>query len=327
MATTKRAIALLAASGHRLTLVDVGASLEPFLPFQPLLGQATYVGFDPDLREIHHRDDGSGKRIMVDKAVVVDPEASTVKFFLTRNPTCSSTLPPRSELAKSYVNAYRFEVVGTEEVEATTLDAAMDSVGVERIDWIKLDTQGTDLRLLRSLGAARWATLMAVDAEPGFDQHYEGEDTFGDLHREMLDRGYWLADLVLTQGVRLRPEVFDESFRARRRPARLAYEFNLKGSPTAAGPRYLRTVESLERSDASREDYLRLWACAFASGNHPYALDVVAACEKAHGSDGDTAALRALTVGRNRRDVVRNAWRLGQRVSLRNVRRLISKPY
>ena len=50
---------------------------------------------------------------------------------------------------------------------------ALASAGLERADWIKLDTQGTDLRLLEGLDEPLLAGLMAVDAEPGFDQHYE----------------------------------------------------------------------------------------------------------------------------------------------------------
>jgi FkbM family methyltransferase len=327
MGAVRKAIDLLAARGIRLTLVDVGASLEPFPPFQPLLRHATYVGFDPDQREVHHGSDGSGRRIIVDKAVVPEAGRSTARFFLTRNPTCSSTLHPRADAVAPYLHAYRYAVVDRADVPATTLDEAMASIGVERVDWIKLDTQGTDTRLLRSLSDDLWAGLVAVDAEPGFDQHYEGEDVFGELHREMTGRGFWLADLVLTTGVRLRREAFDQNLRARTKVTRLAYELTLKPSPTAAGPRYLRTVESLERSGASREDYLRLWACAFLSGNHPYALDVVTACGKAHGSDAGTDAIRRLTVTRNQRDAVRNSWRLTRKLSWRNLHRLVSKPY
>ena len=43
----------------------------------------------------------------------------------------------------------------------------MTAAGIDRIDWLKLDTQGTDLRLIESLGEPRFGTLMAVDAEPG----------------------------------------------------------------------------------------------------------------------------------------------------------------
>jgi hypothetical protein len=327
MATVDKIVDLLEATGVELTLVDVGASLEPFAPFQPLLRQATYVGFDPDRREVHDVAVGSGRLAIVDKAVVADPDEDKARFFLTRNPTCSSTLPPRPEAVRPYLHGARFDVVDTAEVAATTLERALQSVGVERVDWLKLDTQGTDLRLLRSLGAGLWAGLMAVDAEPGFDQYYEGEDTFGELHRQLVDRGFWLADLELTTAVRLRREVFDQSLRARSKLTRLGYEFTLKPSPIAAGPRYLRTVESLREATAPREDYLRLWACAWFSGNHPYALDVAAACEETHGADDTTAALRRLAVARNRRDVLRRSWRLSRKLSWRNLRRFVTKPY
>ena len=66
------ALDALASEGISLTLVDVGASLEPFPPFRPLLGRATYVGFDPDLREMHTETSESSRRIIVNKAVVAE---------------------------------------------------------------------------------------------------------------------------------------------------------------------------------------------------------------------------------------------------------------
>lgn len=320
-------VGLLRSAGVELTLVDVGASLEPFAPFRPLLRHATYVGFDPDRREVHDVKVGAGRLAVVDRAVVADPDAEKARFHLTRNPTCSSTLPPRPEAVAPYLHADRFDVVDTADVPATTLPRALRSVGVERVDWLKLDTQGTDLRLLRSLDEDLWRGLAAVDAEPGFDPHYEGEDTFGELHRELVGRGFWLADLELIPAVRLRRPVFDESLRAGSRLTRLAYEFTLKASPTAAGPRYLRTVESLRAAGAARPDYLRLWACAWFSGNHPYALDVAAACEEDHGPDEVTARLRRLAVRRCRRGALRRSGRLARKLSWRNVRRFVTKPY
>lgn len=327
MGTVTNAIEVLESNGVRLTLVDVGASLEPYEPFQPLLRHATYVGFDPDRREVHDVKVGSGRRAIVDKAVVADAGQDKVRFYLTRNPTCSSTLPPRPDAVAPYLHGARFDVVDTVDVATTTLGSALATVGVDTVDWLKLDTQGTDLRLLRSLDSGLWRGLMAVDAEPGFDQYYEGEDTFGELHRELVGRGFWLADLQLTTAVRLRREVFDGTLRARSKLSRLAYEFTLKASPIAAGPRYLRTVESLRDADATRHDYLRLWACAWFSGNHPYALDVAAACEDAHGGDETTATLRRLAVRRNRRDALRRSWRLSRKLSWRNLRRFVTKPY
>jgi hypothetical protein len=259
--------------------------------------------------------------------VVPDPGRETARFFLTRNPTASSTLRPLADEVAPYLHAYRYEVVDEAEVPATTLGAALASVGLDRVDWVKLDTQGTDLRLLDGLDEPLFATLMAVDAEPGFDQHYETEDTFGELHRSLVERGFWLADLELTRAVRLRRETFDAALGARTKLGRMGYEFALKTSPTAAGPRYLRTLASLDKAGAERVDYLRLWACAFFSGNHPYALDVAVECRERHGDDPEVAALVDLSVRRNRADALRGAWRLVEKVNVRNLRRFVSKSY
>jgi len=327
VSTTHRALETLDRAGISLTLVDVGASLEPFPPFQPLLGHATYVGFDPDARELHTETNASGRRVIVDKAVVAEAGRDTARFFLTRNPTASSTLPPLGDEVAPYLHAYRYDVVDEVEVPATTLAQALASASLARADWIKLDTQGTDLRLLEGLDEALLTSLMAVDAEPGFDQHYETEDTFGDLHRWMVERGFWMSDIELTRAVRLRRETFDDVLGARSKLGRMRYEFTLKTSPTAAGPRYLRTLGWLDKVGASRDDYLRLWACAFFSGNHPYALDVVVECRARHGDDPDVAALVDLTVRRNRADARRGAWRLVEKVNVRNLKRFVTKPY
>jgi FkbM family methyltransferase len=324
---TSAALDALAGAGVSLTLVDVGASLEPFRAFRPLLGHATYVGFDPDRRELHTEASASGRRIVVDKAVVAEAGRPTARFFLTRNPTASSTLRPLGEAIAPYLHAYRYEVVDEAEVPATTLGAALASVGIDRVDWVKLDTQGTDLRLLDSLDEGLFAGIMAVDAEPGFDPYYETEDTFGELHGEMVERGFWMSDLELTRAVRLRRETYDAELGARTKLGRMRHEFTLRASPIAAGPRYLRTLASLDKAGAPRDDYLRLWACAFFSGNHPYALDVVAECRARHGADAATAVLRDLSVRANRADARRGVWRLAGKLNARNLRRFVTKPY
>lgn len=323
----RAALEQLASEGISLTLVDVGASLEPFRPFQPLLRWATYVGFDPDLREMHTEASERARRVIVNKAVVADPERSTVSFFLTHNPTASSTLRPDRDQLAPYLHAYRYEVVGEAEVPASTLDRALADAGLDRVDWLKLDTQGTDLRLVESISEPLFSTIMAVDAEPGLDPYYATEDTFGGLHSALVDRGFWLADLELTSAVRLRRDTFDAALGARSKFSRMRYEFALKTSPIAVGPRYLRTLASLDKAGADRADYLRLWACAAFSGNNPYALDVLVECRDRHGADPLTTRLLDLTVRRNRRDARRGSWRLVEKVNLRNLKRFVTKSY
>jgi FkbM family methyltransferase len=323
-----RLLQLLSQNSLTLTLVDIGASLEPFPPFKALLPYSNYVAFDPDLREITHRTDARRHNsILINEAVIDKEGRSHVRFFLTRNPTCSSTLRPNQKELAHYLYAHRFEVVDIVEAPAISLNKAMETAHLNRIDWLKLDTQGTDLRLLTSIDDDLSNSLMAVDAEPGFDQYYEGEDTFPDFHSEMLKRGFWLSDLTLMLGTRLSTQAFTTIFGKKSRFVSYFYEFSLKGSPIAAGPRYLRTIESLQESARPRDDYVRLWACSFFSKNFPYALEVIAACEEQHGTNPLTVELKRATRARNISYAWRSSWRLASKLRWRNAVRFVSKPY
>ncbi|HZM42963.1 MAG TPA: hypothetical protein VFB94_27795, partial [Acidimicrobiales bacterium] len=124
-----------------------------------------------------------------------------------------------------------------------------------------------------------------------------------------------------------RRETFAGALPARTKFGRMHHEFALKASPIAVGPRYLRTLASLDKTGAGRDAYLRLWACAAFSGNNPYALDVLVECRARHGDDPLTGRLLDLTVRRNRSDARRGSWRLVEKVNLRNLKRFVTKPY
>ena len=61
-------------------------------------------------------------------------------------------------------------------------------LGLERVDWLKLDSQGTDLRLFRSLGE-RADDVLVAELEPGIIDAYEGEDTLADVLADLGRRG------------------------------------------------------------------------------------------------------------------------------------------
>ena len=169
---------------------------------------------------------------------------------------------------------------------------------------------------------------MAVDAEPGLDPYYETEDTFGDLHRALVERGFWLADLALTPAVRLRRETFDAALGARTKFGRMRYEFALKTSPIAVGPRYLRTL-GVARQGGGRAGRLpapvglrRLLGQQPVRPRRPRRVP-----RPATGTTRSRSRLLDVTVRRNRADARRGTWRLVEKVNLRNLKRFVTKSY
>ena len=150
--TRKRAVPhhirnLLADLGIKPVLVDIGASGEPPPIWNEIAAQSTYIGFDPDAREIHtDRLSQYHASVIINEAVTEHLDRSVIPFYLTKSPFCSTTLGPNPEATAHWLERDKFVVESETTLRATTIDAALARQKLSTIDWIKLDTQGTDLR-------------------------------------------------------------------------------------------------------------------------------------------------------------------------------------
>lgn len=255
-------------------LVDVGASGKAHAPFAPFAQSSTFVGFDPDVRDLnpvfsrtyaaHH---------IIPKIVAGPTAAGRSQFHLTVFPHCSSMLEPDEAALAPYVFADLFKVERTVDIETTTLGAVMDDLNFAAIDWLKIDTQGCDLSVLMGLDDARRERLLCIEVEPGFVPFYKGEQTFSQIHDFLTNRGFWLAHLKPQQFARVRTQTIKEAFgldlRATDPAARL-----FGPSPTAAEARYMVSIEHLRHRGAPFRDYAVAWTFAAATGLWGYALEL-----------------------------------------------------
>ena len=280
-------------SGIAPVLVDVGASLGPPDVWAPIAASSTYVGFDPDRRETGEAPSrGYRRAYVVAKAVTPDPEAREARFYLTRSPPCSSTLPPDAAALAEHHFAPLFEVEREASVPAATLDAVVAELGLPGIDWLKLDTQGTDLRLYASLGERLRGGLLALDVEPGLIDAYRGEDLFAETHQRLARDGFWLSRLDVNGAARVRLSSLRAAFPGEADPGALA-ERGIRRSPGWCEARYLRTLGALAAAGAPPERYELLALFALLDGQPGYALDVALERERRFGASEAAARLRA----------------------------------
>jgi FkbM family methyltransferase len=265
---------MLGQHGITPVLMDVGASGESFPAWDSLAPQSIYIGFDPDSRDLQEISGGRYlKSTIVNQAVTAAPTAGQIQFFLTRSPHCSSTLRPDQKGLAPYIFSDKFEVEREIQVPAATLNDVVERLALSGIDWLKLDTQGTDLRLFQSLRAPVRDKLLAVDVEPGLIDGYLGEDKFTATHEAFQREDFWLSAMRVKGVVRMNRAVLAEA--RRRRPEIMpgAVE-TMKPSPGWCECRYLRTVESLVRRGASEREYVLLWIFALLDGHVGFALEV-----------------------------------------------------
>lgn len=268
-------------------LVDVGASGDQFPAWESIMSQSIYVGFDPDERALSETEGNSFYQYHILKqAITNDATSDSVKFYLTKFPYCSSTLKPLNNEVANYHFASYFDVIGETEAPATTLDQALQSLNLHAAHWLKLDSQGTDLRIIKSLPSSLVSSIMAVDIEPGLINSYEGEDLFVDAHAYLIQQGFWLSHAEVKGAIRVKPSTLDHY-------SDLSDQIHkVRTSPGWVEARYLRKVETLTTED----EHKLLWLFAVVDTQYGYALDILEAFRLRFSEDTVYKLMKAYTI-------------------------------
>jgi hypothetical protein len=189
-------------------------------------------------------------------------------------------------------------------------------LNVGRLDWLKLDTQGTDRRIWESLSDALRRSVLAVDLEPGLRGAYQNEDLFGDVHRSMLRDGFWLSHMQTKGFVRMRQGTLDELTKRHGDMDRAYVERAVRRTPGWTELRYLRSIESLQAAGGTQREFALLWVIATIDAQHGFALDLAAHWDKQFGADETSKMMREHSIAR-----VRGAYATAQQSAKRGLRK------
>lgn len=294
---TLAAVAPLAAHlGRPLTIVDVGCRwgiADAWAAFGPA---ATVVGFDPDADECARLRSAYNGPCRVDfVAAALGAAAGAATLHLTREPACSSLYEPDPAVIATVPELACATPVGAISVELRRLDDCLGELGLSAVDFLKLDTQGSELDILRGADRAL-AGARLVEVEVEFNPIYRGQPLFGDVDRFLRDRGFVLWRLGHL--VHYRPVGLPD--------AELAERYYFDSSPVdfAAGGGQIYWGHALfARATEARGDWGDDWrgpaasACmAGAAGLADLAAAAVAAARKR--ATGEVAAALDVAAGR-----------------------------
>lgn len=122
----------------------------------------------------------------------------TAQLYVTHSRACSSLLEPDERAAERVMTAAcaavrPFQVVATEEVPVTTLDALLPQL--PPVDYLQIDVQGAELQVLR--GAQATLTHVPVmELEMRFYPLYQQEPLFWEIHTYLDHCGFQLCQMV-----------------------------------------------------------------------------------------------------------------------------------
>jgi hypothetical protein len=205
------------------------------------------------------------KSVVVPGVVVPSSLNPASKLYLTRYPQCSSLLEPDSHNLAGWSFAHYFDVVSTVEVPGKTLSGALREFGIEHVDWLKCDTQGTDLAIIKSVSASMLNRILTIEMEPGLLSAYRGEDRAPEVLSYMEKKPFLLSCAEVQFTPRAVP---DFSPRLRRHLPRLGH-----GLPGWVNLRYARNMNE-DTVELGMREYLLSWVFCTSQGHWDLAFEV-----------------------------------------------------
>lgn len=163
--------------------------------------QFRIYGFDPDKEEcarLAERYQHLPNQFVHCVPVALSKRGGARNLYLTKEPACSSLHPPIQYIADSYpaLQCIRFQNIVT--VDTVSLGDWAKKNNVPSMDYIKIDTQGSELEIL--MGAEEYLeTTRCLDIEVEFNPLYEGQSLFGETDTYLRSKGFalWrLSNLV-----------------------------------------------------------------------------------------------------------------------------------
>jgi len=186
-----------------ITILDIGCRwgfAEKFVQPESLELFKIY-GFDPDADECarlqqHYAGLPEGTIKCIPQALA--GMSGQRNLYVTKEPACSSLYPPIQHLVDRYPALDCIHLEKVISINVRTLDAWAKENRVYDVDYIKIDTQGSELEIMQG-GENILKTVRCIDVEVEFNPIYEGQCLFFEVDAYLRSKGFqlWrLANLV-----------------------------------------------------------------------------------------------------------------------------------
>jgi len=256
-------------------LIDIGASGAIHEKWRRIAPYAVCIAFDADDREFGyavHESRGYCKLYVINR-IVTDKETDSdrAQFYLTKSPFCSSILKPDSQSLDQWAFGGLFDIDRVAMLGSVSLPTVLTDLSIDKVDWFKSDSQGTDLRLFRSLGEDLIKRVLVAEFEPGIIDAYEGEDKLRDLMAFMDDKAFWMSDLHIKGTQRLRRNIVDTKLSPVKR---FLLGKTMKTAPGWGEVTYMNTFSPCCADHLEKRDYLLGWIFAVLEKQYGFALEI-----------------------------------------------------
>jgi FkbM family methyltransferase len=180
---------------YSTTVVNVGARWGDEGSWWRLDPVANLVGFEPDAAECARLNElAASNRRERYLPLALGAEKKQATLYETQRPECASIYPPLENLADRFPQLGAIRNKTSHSISLTTLNSWWEEEERPHISFIKLDTQGSELDILK--GAENLLVdCLGCEVEVEFSPLYQNQPLFSDVDTFLRHRGFSLWQL------------------------------------------------------------------------------------------------------------------------------------
>jgi len=181
-----------------IVLVDIGARGGISPKWSLLKKNIKVLGFEPDPEECKKLNKGTTDNQTYFPVALSDKE-KYVNLHITKNPACCSFFLPNLPFVKRFPNGEDLQVVNSTPVKCNSLDNILRKNNIQDIDFLKIDTQGSELQILQGAKETLKNSVFGIDVEVEFLPQYSEQPLFSEIDDYLKKLGFSLFDLDLAR--------------------------------------------------------------------------------------------------------------------------------
>ena len=169
-----------------LKLLDIGAAgkiKDNWQIFEPILD---YIGVEPNDKSYQEikskKNDCNNYEI---KNVGLWNKNEKLEINILKKKTNSSVYEPNFNLLKNFPDSERFKIVEKEKITLSPID----SLNINNIDFVKIDTQGSELKILEG-GENTFDEVLGFEIEVSFIEIYKNQPLFLDICKYLNNKNF-----------------------------------------------------------------------------------------------------------------------------------------
>lgn len=179
-----------------LYIADIGASGGINSRWQKKFFKTKGVLFEPDPKSFHELNQDKDNKFIYFNSALSDSSKRTILNICDWR-EASSIFEPNFNLLNKYPNPERFKIIDRIHLKTEKLDKLIYDSSINQLDFIKIDTQGSELEILK--GAENTLKdVVGLEVEVEFVELYKNQPLFSEVNDYLLLKRFDLYDLKMT---------------------------------------------------------------------------------------------------------------------------------